>query len=257
MSLALISVAIAVGVFLGMVVCFEVGYRLGRSKAAIEPTAHEGNGMIGAAILALLGLLLAFAFAGGMSRYETRRALAVEEANAIGDVHDLLALLPPADQVELRQLLRGYIDARISVYELVPDIEASVRQIAIGARLHGKLWERAVAASQLEETGNATRLLLPAVNDMGNLALARTVLLRTHLPPLIFVLLIVVALLSGVVAGYAMGQRKDRSVLHTLIYAATVSLTIYTVVDLDFPGFGVIRLDTAEKAMVDVRDTMH
>jgi hypothetical protein len=42
-----------------------------------------------------------------------------------------------------------------------------------------------------------------------------------------------------------------------LIYAATVSLTIYTVVDLDFPGFGVIQLDTAEKAMVDVRESMH
>ncbi|MGH7553740.1 MAG: hypothetical protein ACREMQ_12010 [Longimicrobiales bacterium] len=252
---SLIAVALSVGVFFGMVACFELGFRVGRSRAPIEPTAHEGIGMIGAAILALLGLLLAFAFAGGMSRLDVRRELAVREANVISNAYDLLDVLPPADKAELRHLFRKYIGARLRVYDVLPDIEAATAQNVIAAQLRGEIWKRAVAAGKLEPTGNATRLLLPALTELGDMANARTVALKTHLPPLIFVLLIAVALLSGVVAGYAMGERKDRSVLHMLIYAATVSITIYAVVDLDFPGFGLIQLETAEKILIDLHDS--
>lgn len=75
----------------------------------------------------------------------------------------------------------------------------------------------------------------------------------THLPSLIFALLMSVALLSGLVAGYAMAKRQSRSWLHMLVYALVVAITVYAVVDLDDPRLGLIRLDTADNALSQLR----
>jgi phosphotransferase system glucose/maltose/N-acetylglucosamine-specific IIC component len=63
MNPAELAVVIAIGLFVGMAVCLEVGYRLGNYASRKTETAHEGTGTIEAAIFALLGLLLGFTFA--------------------------------------------------------------------------------------------------------------------------------------------------------------------------------------------------
>ncbi len=77
-------VPVSIALFLGMTICLDLGYRLGRRDGQLESTAHEGVGAMEAAIFALLGLLLGFAFAGAVSRLDGRRQLVVDEANAIG-----------------------------------------------------------------------------------------------------------------------------------------------------------------------------
>ncbi|MBZ5649506.1 MAG: hypothetical protein LAO18_03345 [Acidobacteriia bacterium] len=100
------------------------------------------------------------------------------------------------------------------------------------------------------------RLLLPALNDMIDVTTSRTIALHTHLPPLIFGLSISVALLSGLLAGYDMAKAKGRSWLHVLLYAVVIAITIYTVLDLDNPRFGLIRLDAADNALIQLRDSI-
>ena len=94
MNPAELAVVIAIGLFVGMAVCLEVGYRLGNYASRKTETAHEGTGTIEAAIFALLGLLLGFTFANGMSHLDQRRQLIVQEANAIGTAYLRLDLLP-------------------------------------------------------------------------------------------------------------------------------------------------------------------
>lgn len=84
---------------------------------------------------------------------------------------------------------------------------------------------------------------------MIDVTTARTVALRTYLPALIVVMLLFVAILSAFVAGYAMSKRRHRSVLHSVLFAASVSITVYAVLDLDDPRFGLIRLDAAEDVL--------
>ena len=100
------------------------------------------------------------------------------------------------------------------------------------------------------------RLLLPALNDMIDVTTSRTIALHTHLPPLIFGPSISVALLSGLLAGYDMAKAKGRSWLHVLLYAVVIAITIYTVLDLDNPRFGLIRLDAADNALIQLRDSI-
>ena len=257
MSAAQWAIAISLGLFLGMVAGLEFGYRLGRSSGKSDPeTAHEGVGAIEAAIFALLGLLLGFSFAGGTSRLDARRGLIVQEANAIGTAYLRVDELPAADQPEMRRLFRDYLDARLGVYEKHPDENGVERELARGAQLQQEIWTKAVAGSRNDPTQNSARLLLPAINEMIDITTTRTIALQTHLPPLIFALLICVALLSALLAGYAMSKRKNRSWLHVLLYGAVVSLTVYAVLDLDNPRFGWIQLQAADQALVQLRDSI-
>jgi len=252
------AVIISVALFVGILVCLEVGYRVGRRSNAKHPdTAHEGIGVIEAAVFALLGLLLGFSFAGGTSRLETKRQLIVEEANAIGTAYLRLDELPANDQPEIRRLFRDYLDARLRVYEKLPDLNAAEQEIVRVGELQQQIWSHAVAASRNDPSQNAARLLLPAINEMIDITTSRRIAMYTQLPLLIFLLLAAVALISGLLAGYAMEKRKSRSWLHMVLYAAVISVTIYAVLDLEYPRFGLIHLTEADKALIQLRDSIH
>jgi len=87
-------------------------------------------------------------------------------------------------------------------------------------------------------------------------ATSRTIAQKIHLPSLVFYLLICIALLSGLLAGYAMSKRQTRSWLHVLIYGAIISITIYAIFDFDNPRFGLIKVDTADTALIQLRDSI-
>ena len=247
---------VALGLFLGTVACLEAGYRLGARKSENPGLAHEGIGGLEAAVFALLGLLLGFSFGGGTSRLEDRRQLIIQEANAIGTAYLRLELLPAGDQPEMRRAFREYLDSRLRVYELLPDMNAAQRELVHTAKIQQSIWSRAVAVSRADPTQTAARLLLPALNEMIDVTTSRTVALHTHLPTLIFGLLVVVALLSALIAGYAMSKRKSRSWFHMLVYSLVIAVTVYAVLDVDDPRSGMIRLEAADHALLELRDSI-
>jgi len=54
-----------------------------------------------------------------------------------------------------------------------------------------------------------------------------------------------------------MEKRKSHRWLHLVLYAAVISVTIYAVLGLEYPRFGLIRLTEADKALVQLRDSIH
>ena len=251
------ALAWSVGLFVGMLVCLEVGYRIGSyGVEQRQELEHEGTGAIEAAVFALLGLLLAFTFGGAMSRLETRRELIVQEANAIGTAYLRLDVLPAAEQPEMRQLFRQYLDARLSAYGNLLQRDAANQEFARAAAIQHEIWSHAAAAGENDSTHNVVRILLPALNEMIDVTTARAIALDTHLPVLIFLLLISVALMSALLAGHVMAKRRHRSALHLILYAAIISITIYAVLDLDEPRSGLIRLDRADQALIELRDSI-
>lgn len=248
---------VSVALFGGMLLCLEIGYRTGRrSFEKNSELAHEGIGAIEAAVFALLGLLLGFSFAGATSRLDTRRELIVQEANAIGTAYLRLDELPVNDQPDMRRLFREYLDARLRVYSRLPNLIAAEQELAKVSQLQQEIWSRAVTASRSDSTQNTARLFLPALNEIIDFTTARAVALHTHLPALIFVLLVSVALLSGLLAGYAMAKRNTRSWLHMVIYALVIAATVFAVLDLDYPRSGFIQLDAADNALLKLQDSI-
>jgi hypothetical protein len=238
-----------------MVACLEAGFRLG-ARDGRRAGAHKGLGAIEAALFALLGLLLGFAFAGATSRLDARRELIVHEANAIGTAYLRTDLLPAAAQSEVRALFRRYVEARLRAFDRSLDAKGLARASSDASALQQNLWAAAIAARGLDATGDVARVVIPALNEMIDVTTARMVAQQTRLPALILWLLVGLSLLSALVAGYAMAARGRRSVLHMMLYAAAISLTTYAVLDLDNPRLGLIRLDAAERVLQRLHDSI-
>jgi hypothetical protein len=79
---------------------------------------------------------------------------------------------------------------------------------------------------------------------------------QLHPPMLIFALLGTLALVCSLLAGYGMGGGKDRNWIHTVGFALILTLTVYVIVDMEYPRMGFIRVDSFDQALVDVRATM-
>jgi hypothetical protein len=250
----LISV-IAGALFIGMVVFHEIGYQIGRFFREKDPDrAHIGIGAVETAIFGLFGLILAFTFAGAASRLDNRRHMIVDEANAIGTAYLRIDLLAATDQPVMRDLFRHYVDARFRVYRDVTDQRETEHSAREAASLQSDIWSHALVVSTGDQS--TSLLLLPAINEMIDITTSRTVALNTHTHPAILFLLISLALFSGLIAGYASAERGTRSALHMLVFTLSIAITIYAVLDLDYPRAGLIRIDSADRALIDLRETM-
>jgi hypothetical protein len=250
-----VTLAVAFGLFVGMLLCLDIGFRLGR-RAQREASSHEGIGALEAAVYALLGLLLGFTFSGATTRFEAQRQLSVQEANAIGTAYLRIDELPPHSQPEIRQLFRDYLNAQLQVQAKLPDLRAAEPAMAQSERLERQIWSCAQVASHADPTQTSGRLLLPAINAMMDVTTERSVTFQAHLPTLIYGLLIFIALMSALLAGYGMAKRKKRSLLHMILYAGCISATIYAVTDLEQPRSGLIRVDSADRAIEQMQDLM-
>lgn len=247
----------AILLFVGMLSCLEIGRRLGRRWRTTEgEAAVTGTGGVEGAVLALLGLLLAFTFGGASSRFDVRRNLVIEETNDIGTAWLRLDLLPAADQPVLRQLFREYTEARLAVYRDVSDIEAVKREQARCAALQSEIWSKAVAASGRSPSPQAAMLLLPALNAMIDITTTRTAAADMHPPLVVFAMLYAVALVSSLMAGFGMAASHKLSRLHALGFTMAMAAAFYVIVDMEYPRVGQIRVDSFDQYLVQVRASM-
>ena len=241
-----------------MLVMLEIGRRIGASQLAKNPeSARTGTGTIEAAVFALLGLLIAFTFSGAVSRFDDRRHLIVEEANAIGTAYLRLDLLPADDQPPLRESFRKYVDSRLQAYRKLRNTQAAKAEFSNSLKLQREIWTLAVAASQAEgAASSAPMLLLPALNQMIDITTTRAMALQLHPPLIIFGMLFLVALASALLAGYGMAGGETRRWLHVIGFAVVIGLTVYVILDIEFPRFGLIRIDAFDQALVDLLNSM-
>ena len=126
-----------------------VGWSLLRKKRALDEDLRQDFGFILAGLLTLLALLIGFSFSMAIGRYDLRKTYEEAEANAIGTEYIRVDLLPAADAVKIRELLRKYLEQRVLFY--LAHAEKEFQQInARTAQLQNELWSavRDPAAAQ-------------------------------------------------------------------------------------------------------------
>jgi hypothetical protein len=241
-----------------ILIASELGRRLGVAQIARDPDGlAKGVGAAEAAVFGLLGLLLAFSFSGAASRFEDRRHLVTSEANAIGTAYLRLDLLAPDAQPEMKELFRQYVDARLESYSNATDVAATSASLAEDAALQSAIWKRAIA--ETTRPGMPTppaMLLLPALNEMIDITTTRVMAARNHPPSVVFMMLAALAVIGALLVGYGTSVNRQRTWLHTLVYAVILSLTTYVIIDLEFPRLGLIRVDSADQVLTDLRSSM-
>ena len=236
-----------------LVLAHEVGFRVARRRGA---RADEGErsetSTLQGGMLGLLGLLLAFTFAIASQRFDTRKQLVLDEANAIGTAYLRATAVPGGEEVA--DLLRRYVDVRLEGAASAGNPHGFRRAVTESERLHAAMWSRAAALARANPDPLRT-LLLPALNEVIDLHEKRLTAMRNHVPTIILVLLLMVSVLTMASLGHAAGVSGGRSMSTALTFAMLVTLVIMVVVDLDRPERGLIRV--SQQSLQTLRDGLH
>jgi hypothetical protein len=242
----------------GMLLLIELGRRVGVRRLAEEPSATDsGLGPAEGAMFALFGLLIAFTFSGAADRFNSRRMLIADEANAIGTAWLRLDLLPAESQPALRAAFRDYLGSRLAAYAKLPDLEAALAELARSEKLQGAIWTGALAATRIEGGHpDAAKLLLPALNEMIDITTTRTTAAKVHPPGIVYGLLFVLGLGCALLSGLASAASSRRSWVHIVGFAVATAAVIFVIVDIEYPRMGLFRVDSFDQVLVDLLKTM-
>jgi hypothetical protein len=213
----------------------------------------NGENFIISGVFGLLALLMAFSFSMALNRFEERRELVIEEANAIGTMNDRLLLLG-ADAARLRVLLVEYAESRAKA--------GRVWNVQEGDTLYSEAMQRHDAFGQalfdtLARLPSDSRsvLLIPAYNDMGDIAAARFAARETRLPAAVLGLLALHFLFGAAMLGYTLAPTTNRHRGASLAFFALLALAFGTILDIDRPRRGSITVPQAalERAVEQLR----
>jgi hypothetical protein len=231
---------------LGVLLSIELGWRLGDYRR--YRTEEESKAPISApvgAILGLLAFLLAFTFGMAGTRFDNRKQIVLQEANAIGTTYLRTDFLTEQQRNEARSLLRKYTALRAGGAAVFMSPEG----MAQSASIQDQLWAIAVSAEATSDTVSSG-LFSESLNEMIDLDAIRVTANRNRIPDSIWMMLGVVTIFSMVALGYEFGLTGVRSwplmILLTIVFTTVIML----IADLDRPQAGLIHV--SQQALFDL-----
>jgi hypothetical protein len=239
------------GLFLAIVVlvlaAIEGGFRLGGYRH--RQPGREKETPVGAMVGATLGLL-AFTFGMAASRFDTRKQLVLDEANAIGTTYLRAAMLPERRD-EIRTLLRSYVDSRLEAVRSGRVKEEILRS----EEIQGQLWSAATSVGRQHGDSIVVGLFVESLNEVIDLHAKRvTAGLRNRIPGAIWLALMTIATLSLAALGYQAGLVGTIRSVAMIVVAVSFSAVIALIADLDRPQEGTLTV--SQQALIDVRQSM-
>jgi hypothetical protein len=238
------------GIVLGMT---GLGLILGRHLRHRSEHLREPFGVLQAALLGLVALVLAFGLALAVGRYEDRRASVVDEANAIGTTYLRAQTLAEPIRTQSLEFLVRYTDASILLSRSVPGTAEERLAIATGDKLQRELWALAAKALTDAPVESAPRLYVESLNEMIDSQTARVAALNNRVPGAVLAVEVLGAAVAlGLLAFYL--AILGRGVLTVLLAAGLITSLLLVTFDLDRPTRGLIRVPATP--LVDLRASM-
>jgi len=221
-----------------LIAAAELGYRGHRWLAArrADGAGDSGQDHLLGAVLGLLALLLGFTFSLSLSRYEARRDLVVQEANAIDTAWLRVELLQEPNRSAMAPLMRDYLHARLAWSQ------AQGSSPSATAAAQEKLWAATGAALRSEPSQQLSRGLMDSMNQSFDLAAARLYERQAHVPDLVLNVLALYAVLSAAMVGYTLAASGRPHRIATVTTLALVTLALVMILDLDRPRSGAIQV---------------
>jgi hypothetical protein len=240
-----------VGIFLLLALIslafYEIGFRLGVWWQAREPGEQEGpTDMLVGSLLGLMAFVLAITLGMASDRFDARRGLVVEEANAIAVAYQRADYLPAGDADKLKDLLRQYLPLRV-----VTDIDAVPANIVASAKLAQQMWAIEVGIVQAGQNSDLISSLGDSINEIGTVSERRIVAgVYARVPQTVMFLLLAGTTLSLAMVGYSAGIKGRRSLLSAVVLILVLGIVTTLVVDLDRPQEGFLMV--SQQALIDV-----
>lgn len=220
----------------------ELGFRLAlRVHANADEDHHEQLTSIRDSLAVLLSLLLAFMMAIAVPRFEERRQMAVQDANAIGTAGLRAQLLPEPQRSRVLSLLRDYAGNRIDLYRDLTDRTRFQQDLLKSEQLHNAMWEQTVAACTQDRSAVCATFVV-AMNEVIDMYEKRRSAVENRIPRVIWYLIAFIAVLTSTAFGFSAKKRRWFSLLAVpLAFAALAAL----IADLDSPRSGFIKVSQA------------
>ena len=244
--------ALFVFILLIVLLSVESGYRLGRYRRSRQEQEKEAPvGTMVAATLGLLAFILAFTFGLAAARFDARRQVLLDEANAIGTTYLRAGMLPERGE-EIRALLRDYVGARLGAVHS-GNVAEGVRR---SEDVQQQVWREAESIAQKNPNSIVVGLFVQSLNEVIDLHAKRLQAgLRSRIPGAIWFGLFAVAAFSLTAMGYFEGLTGTRRSLAVIAVAVAFSVVIELIADLDRPQEGVLRI--SQQALLDVQRSMN
>jgi hypothetical protein len=223
--------------FLGLLLSAWIGKSFSKRREALKAETSEGFGVIQAATMTLLGLIIGFSFSMALGRYDQRKNCEAAEANAIGTEYVRADLLPAADAAKVRKLLLNYLDQRVLFYD-TRDEQRLLQIKDLTAKLQAELWS-AVNVPAVEQGGPVAALAVAGMNDVLNSQSYTQAAWWNRIPISAWTLMAAIAVLSNVLVGIRTRSNKPASLL---ILPLVVSISFLLIADIDEPRGGLIRV---------------
>lgn len=241
----------------GLVGAVEVGYRYGRRRILNDPSSKDQSlGSIDSSVLGVLGLIVAFTFSGALGRFDQRRELILQEANAIGTAYLRIDLLSTPSQAKLRPLFKDYVRSRIALFDNFENSEIANIHSRRAIQLQNEIWRIVTASSVSTQNPAIVSLALSSVNDMIDITNSRLQATRSHPPTVVYSILFLLAIISALLVGYNMSLGNKRAWFHIIIFAFVISLLTYVTIDLEYPRLGLFKIEIGDKVLMETLESM-
>lgn len=190
------------------------------------------------AVLGLLGLLLGFSFAMSVNRYDMRKQLEVEEANAIGTTWLRTDVLAEPARARERQLLREYVTVRLQFLSAGTDRAAIAQALARTGELQNRIWEVGVGESSVRRDP-VSALFLSTLNDAIDATEKRSAAFENRIPGAAWALLLFMGSAASALVG-ASASRRSRALV--IVLPLVVGAAMMLILDLDSPRAGFVQV---------------
>jgi hypothetical protein len=230
-------------------VCYEIGFRIGRWWQDRMPGEQEGpTGVLVGALLGLLAFLLAITMGMASDRFDARRGYVLAEANAIGKTYLEADYLPQADADAMKGLLREYLPLRIAT----GDRALLLANIQRSRELQQQMWAIEARVAQSGYLPDLVSSFGESLTDLVSLSETRIIAaLYARVPDTVLILLLAGSALSLGMVGYSAGLTGRRSVLTAVVLVVALGAVTALVVDLDRPQDGFLRV--SQQPLLDVQ----
>jgi len=233
-----------------MMVCIKLGQVVGRKSTK---NFSESYTTVTSSFYALLGLLLAFTFGMSGDRFKQRRDIITQEVNNIGTAVLRADLYADSVRPKFRENFRQYLEARISYYESNDDTVNIKKAIDKAAHHQQILWQLAADNSKIPSNLVASNQMVPALNQMFDIATSRLWSELNRTPYSILTMLFFLSFAVAFVGGYSSVSKAGFDWFLATGFCLITSLVVFFIIDLDKPRKGIITLDKNQKAMTELR----
>ena len=219
--------------------CVALGFAI-RPRLALEPD-EKALDVAQGAIFVLASLILGFSFSFTSERFNARRLLIVEEANAIGTTYLRGSSLPASATDRFRSILRDYAQVRLATYTRDPASSEAMERKSLA--MQDALWSIVVMAAREDPRNVQLALLKQTLNDTIDISTKQSAALHNHMPTAMLGLVLVVTFVAAILLGVHFERMRQPQIFLGLVFGLLFATVVTTVVDLDRPQQGLVRVD--------------